>query len=76
MVCGGTYRKRPALVKTVLKGIQNALKGPQIALKGLQKSKCCKTRAGHLRDFLIFSIIKMIFCIFYQVNLTGSGLFK
>ena len=32
------------------------------------------SRAGHSRYFLIFSIIKMIFfCIFYQVNLTGSG---
>ena len=35
-------------------------------------------RAGHFRYFLIFSIIikKMICCIFYQVNLTGNGLFK
>ena len=33
-------------------------------------------KAGHFRYFLIFSIIKNDFCIFYQVNLTGSGLFK
>ena len=33
-------------------------------------------RAGHFRYFWIFSIKKIIFCIFYQVNLTGSGLFK
>ena len=32
--------------------------------------------AGHFRYFLIFSRIKTIFCIFYQVHLTGSGLFK
>ena len=33
-------------------------------------------RAGHFRYFLILSLIKIIFCIFYQANLTGSGLFK
>ena len=33
-------------------------------------------RAGNFRYFFFFSIIKMIFCIFYQANLTGSGLFK
>ena len=34
-------------------------------------------RAGHLRYFLIFEmIIEMTFCIFYQVYLTESGLFK
>ena len=30
-------------------------------------------RAGHLRYFSSFSMLKMIF---YQVNLTGGGLFK
>ena len=34
------------------------------------------TRAGHFRYFWIFFIIKMVFCIFYQAYLTGSGLFK
>ena len=33
-------------------------------------------RGGHLRYSKIFSIIKNDFCIFCQVNLTGSGLFK
>ena len=30
------------------------------------------SRAGHFRYFLICSITKMIFCIIFQVNLTGS----
>ena len=33
-------------------------------------------RAGHLRYFLIFSIKKWVFCIFYQVIWTMSGLFN
>ena len=33
-------------------------------------------RAGHFRYFLIFSIIKTDFLLFYHVNLTGNGLFK
>ena len=32
--------------------------------------------AGHFRYFLIFSIIKNDLLHFFQVNLTGSGLFK
>ena len=32
-----------------------------------------KFRAGHFRYFLILSIIKNDFCIFYKVNLTGNG---
>ena len=32
-----------------------------------------KKRARHLRYFLIFSIIKFIFGIFYQVNLARGG---
>ena len=35
-----------------------------------------RLRAGHLRYFLIISKIKNDFCLFLQVNLTGSGLFK
>ena len=38
--------------------------------------KCAVYRAGHFRYFWILSIIKNYFCIFYHVNLTGSGLFK
>ena len=34
------------------------------------------SRAGHFRYFFIFSLIKIDFLHFYQVNLTGSGLFK
>ena len=41
-------------------------------------SRACRfLRAGHLRYFWICSIIKDdFFCIYYHVNLTGSGLFK
>ena len=36
-----------------------------------------RTRGGHFRYLFLFSIIKNdFFGIFYQVNLTGSGLFK
>ena len=35
-----------------------------------------QSRAGHLRFFLFFSIIKNDLLHFYQVKLTGSGLFK
>ena len=40
--------------------------------------KHLEPRAGHLRYYfgIFFNNKKMIFCIFYQVNLTGSGLFK
>ena len=38
--------------------------------------KCKPELGAHFRYFLIFSIMKMIFGIFYQVNLTGSGLLK
>ena len=35
-----------------------------------------RRRAGHFWYFLIFAIIKNYFLHFYQVNLTGGGLFK
>ena len=34
------------------------------------------SRAGHLQFFNFFYDKNDIFCIFYQVNLTGGGLFK
>ena len=41
------------------------------------KTERIVTRAGHLRYLLVFSLRKnYMFCIFYQVNLTGGRLFK
>ena len=37
---------------------------------------CFGSELGTIGIFVFFQQQKMIFCIFYQVNLTGSGLFK
>ena len=45
---------------------------------GLLLHSCAYLNAelGTLGFFFFFQQQKMIFCIFYQFNLTGSGLFK
>ena len=46
-------------------------------LNSLRRAEAEWPRAGHLRYFLIFLIMKNYnCCIFYRVNLTGGRLFK
>ena len=51
----------------------------QLKIRQLALAEFCRLNliwAGHFLYFLIFSLIENDFLHFYQVNLTGSGLFK